>query len=152
MSISIFSNLDDDNNVILDPSFSDCSGAIALQALRQLDTDNQDNETPDIEGRSSGNNISFLTYTYNDYAMRRKAEVLKYKQNKLKTSSKTSFAKVAKQGGTFRRISNRRIENYIETDQCIDGTETLSKATSAGVFGDDTILYLDSSIPYFSTI
>ena len=84
--------------------------------------------------------------------MRRKGEVLKYEKNKLKTSTKFSFARLAKQSGTFRRISNRRIENYIETDQCIDGTETLNKATSAGVFGDDTILYLDSSVPYFSTI
>ena len=31
-----------------------------------------------LVGRSSGNNISFLNFTYNDLTMRRKAQVLKY--------------------------------------------------------------------------
>ena len=94
-SISIFSDLDDDNNVVIDPSYSDCDEAVALQNLRQLDTEFNINVTPDLTGRIRGINLLFggqtndssiftlTNSTYYDHKMRRKAEVLKHKNNKL---------------------------------------------------------------------
>ena len=95
-SVSVFSDIDDGGNVILDPTFSECDAAIALQELRQLDTRFNTNILPDLN-RESGINLLFATSstvygrtttksTYDDHKMRRKAEVLKHKHNKLNQS------------------------------------------------------------------
>ena len=156
-SISIFSDLDDDNNVVIDPSYSDCDAAVALQNLRQLDTEFNINVTPDLTGRIRGINLLFggqtsdssiftLTdSTYYDHKMRRKAEVLKHKNNKLNQSSQKRFS-------STRRYSRQRIINLIESTNCSDTDTTLRSATFSGVFGDSTNLYYDPNVIYYDKL
>lgn len=156
-SISIFSDLDDDNNVVIDPSYSDCDAAVALQNLRQLDTEFNINVTPDLTGRIRGINLLFggqtsdssiftLTdSTYYDHKMRRKAEVLKHKNNKLNQSSQKRLS-------STRRYSRQRIANLIESTNCSDTDTTLRSATFSGVFGDSTKLYYDPNVIYYDKL
>jgi hypothetical protein len=46
-------------------------------------------------GRSSGYTVPIGKFSFEDYTMRRKAEVLQYKKNKTPLSSKQQFAKIA---------------------------------------------------------
>lgn len=97
---------------------SDCDSKLihALTSLRQLDTRFIINDTPDIVGRSTGQNISFDDTSYSEYKMRRKAEVLKYKKKDTGGFTKKQyFAQLAK-GTINRRNSNFAIQNPTYTD------------------------------------
>ena len=76
--------------------------------------------------------------------MRRKAEVLKHNKNKLPISKKLNYSRTAQNNGTFKNISNARIKKLIEDSACVQDTELLTAATFSGVYGDNSILYLDS--------
>jgi hypothetical protein len=152
MSVSIYSDIDDDGIVIIDPSFADCDPAVALQNLRTLNTSSNTNVTPDTTGRDTGQNIDFLLYEYDDLKMRRKAEVLRHSQNKHIRSKKSSYSEIAKGNGSFRNVSNYRIKQLVENNNCQNQIEFLNKATFSGVRGDNTVLYLDENIPFYSTI
>ena len=154
-SISIFSDFDDDNNVILDPSFSDCDAAVSLQALRLLDSrDLGINITPDLN-RNSGLNLLFsgqkrvgyttTNSTYYEHKMRRKAEILKHKQNRLNQSSQKRIS-------SAQSFSRQRIERLIESTNCSDNDTTLRSATFSGVFGDSTNLYYDPNVIYYDKL
>ena len=157
-SISIFSDLDDDNNVIIDPSYSDCDAAVALQDLRQLDTEFNINVTPDLTGRIRGINLLFggqvkedgsifttTDYTYYEHKMRRKAEVLKHKHNKLNQSIQKRFS-------SARSYSRQKITKLIESTNCSDVDITLRSATFSGIFGDSTNLYYNPDIIYYDKL
>ena len=97
---------------------SDCDSKLihALTSLRQLDTRFVINDTPDIIGRSSGQNISFDDTSYSEYKMRRKAQVLKHiKKDTGGFTKKQYFAQLAK-GTIHRRNSNFAIQNPTYTD------------------------------------
>ena len=80
----------------------------------------------------------YVTYSLEDYNMRRKAEVLKYNQNKVKDNSVTrvaNFSRIAK-GNIFR--------NRISLANC----QKKNPAYRSGVPGSK-LLFLNNSVPLY---
>ena len=103
---------------------SDCDSKLihALTSLRQLNTQFTINDTPYNSGRSTGNNVLFYSTsnpsypTYSEYKMRRKAEVLKYKQRDTGGFTKKQYFSQLAKGYINRRNSNFAIQNASYTD------------------------------------
>jgi len=97
-----------------------------------------------IEGRSNGANISFMNFTYSDYMMRRKAEVLKY--DKKDTNKKSNYSYLTKNS----YYSQKSLKNFIDNKT----TDCDNKITCAcsGIKGSDTPYYLDRNVPYYPNI
>ncbi len=154
---------------------SDCDSKLihALTSLRQLNTRFVINDTPNIIGRSVGQNISFDNTSYSDYKMRRKAEVLKHKKKDTGGfTKKQHFAQLAK-GIIHRRNSNFAIQNPTYTDpnplnytvsggslivplsndngtECINTSIKYTRASSSDVPASPNVfLYLDPDIEFF---
>ena len=97
-----------------------------------------------IDGRLTGNQVSFLNFTYADYAMRRKAEVLQYKpkvenkEQKYAYLSKNSYYSRAK---LQKFINNKTIDCNLP-----------SSSSCSGVVGSNMIYYLNPNVPYYPSI
>lgn len=98
-----------------------------------------------IDGRLNGNQISFINYTYADYAMRRKAEVLKHK-DKDTTTNKSSYSYLSQNG----YYSKANLKRFIDQKRVV--CDASSTSSCSGVVGSTTTYYLNASIPYFSSI
>ena len=96
----------------------------------------------DIEGRTIGNNVSFMQFTYSDYTMRRKAEVLKYRKGDT-TSNK--YAYLTKNSYYSRSALKKFIDN--KTTDC-----NPTSCACSGIKGSDTLYYLDPTVPYYPSI
>jgi hypothetical protein len=140
--------------------FADCSNnfieeATALQALRTLDTRDESNVVPNTIGRTAVRNVlqEGLTYGYNDLKMRRKAEVLKHKHNRDNSTSKRAFSSIARGNTKYRHMSKARLEKLVDEDMCSTDLLIFSNPASfAGIRGDNTILYLDTNVPFYDKI
>jgi len=98
-----------------------------------------------LDGRLTGNQISFLNFTYDDYAMRRKAEVLKHKEKDTNTN-KSTYAYLS-QNGYYSRANLKRF-----IDQRTVACNASSSSACSGVVGSTTTYYLNASVPYFPSI
>tara|TARA_X000000950_G_C13896882_1_gene653200 strand:- start:109 stop:585 length:477 start_codon:yes stop_codon:yes gene_type:complete len=104
-----------------------CDQDTALNTLRTTKYAlNVDTSLFTTTGRSSGNNIIFKSNnnpnapTYEEYKMRRKAEVLKYKNsNNENNNNKFSYANIARGNGTV-KIKQNSTQNFILTDANIN--------------------------------
>jgi hypothetical protein len=134
---------------LLDPTEPQTS----LQRLRVLKTrlTGEFVVTPDTVGRATGNQVPFgdTNPTYSEYKMRRKAEVLN-SQNKQGGTSRGTYAYTSKYG----KISNARIKLLKAAQNCEtnDFRYRQKPASNSGVRGDQTILFLNPNIKYFSTL
>ena len=83
-----------DENMLTDPSAS----IFALQRLRILKTRETGDEAvePDTTGRDQETMLDYNQTSYEEYRMRRKAEVLKYKQNTTLGKNKESHENLYK--------------------------------------------------------
>jgi len=132
-----------DENMLTDPSAS----IIALQGLRVLKTRETGDDVviPDTTGRSQVTMIDFDQTNYYQYKMRRKAEVLKYKQNTT-TNKRTQFSALA----TSRR---GKISNSTTTiSNCENDVIRVKRATNSGIQGDDTLLFYDKSVSFIDNL
>jgi len=98
-----------------------------------------------LDGRLNGNQISFLNFTYEDYAMRRKAEVLKHKEKNTNTN-KSTYTYLS-QNGYYSRANLKRF-----IDQRTVSCNASSSSACSGVVGSTTTYYLNASVPYFPSI
>ena len=80
----------------------------------------------------------YITYSLEDYNMRRKAEVLKYNQNKVKDNSVTRVANYA------RIAKSNKLRNRIPLENC----QRKHPAYSSGVPGNK-LLFLNNSVPLY---
>lgn len=129
--------------------------ATALQSLRTLDTRDNANVVPNTVGRTAPRVIfkPGLNYNYENLKMRRKAEVLKHKNNQDTSSSKLSFSNSVKGRSKYRHLSKAKLEKLVDEDMCSTDLQIFSNpATFSGVKGDNTILYLDTSVPFYDKI
>jgi hypothetical protein len=152
-------NIEFDDNPLLDPTETDIltdpnSSRTALQQLRILKTRETGNEQviPNILGRYQGRNIDFRFNTYEDYQMRRKLHVLK-NYNKKQESKKTNYSYFANSGKSkYKHMTNKRINQLIQSQKCTNANILVKPATNSGVFGDNTPLYLDPNVKYHVNI
>lgn len=125
----------------------------SLQRLRVLkDRDMGDQVvTPVIEGRSNGVQVPYggSNPTYEEYKLRRKAEVLKSK-NEERTSANRKYAYATK----FGKVSNSRIKALRASQNCsVNNFKFRQKpAINSGVHGDNTILYLNPNVSFFPNL
>ena len=98
-----------------------------------------------IDGRTNGNQISFINYTYADYAMRRKAEVLQYR-SKDTLNKKNVYSYVSTKGYYSQAQLKRFLEN--QTVEC----NVSSSSSASGVIGSYSTYYLNMSVPFYSSI
>lgn len=146
ISYKASTDVDFTDDWLTDPSAS----IIALQGLRYLKTRETTNEivTPDITGRGIRDCVTFTNFTYDDYKMRRKAEVLKY-PNADRNNTKQSYSYYARNKVTaFKKLSNTRLKTLRDTNACADQPEVLKLGYQAGIYGDTTVLYVDNGVPY----
>jgi hypothetical protein len=99
-----------------------------------------------IDGRIKGNQIDFTNITYEQYQMRRKAEVLQYKPKDTITN-KSKYSYIAKNN----YYSQAKIRKMIE-DRIVDCPGVSSTSSSSGVIGSQMVYTLDPNIPYYPSI
>ena len=104
------------------------------------------------EGRDRGNNVPFGgNIRYYDYAMKRKAKVLKT-NNKLHESKKSSFSRAVAVSTKYKSLSNARIRALRASQQCTPQPRLKKKSTNSGIYGGKDELWFDPDIPFYSTI
>jgi len=98
-----------------------------------------------IDGRLKGNRINFLNFTYDDYKMRRKVEVLQYAPKNINT--KTNYSYISKNN----YYSQAKLQAFInkKSDNC---PENPSSSSCSGVIGSSMIYKLNSKVPYYQSI
>lgn len=99
----------------------------------------------DIDNRSRGQNLRNISKdVYNNYKMRRKAQVLKYNKNKL--NSKNEFSYYAN-----RRVSKNKLLNIRK--KCNNTFPITKPSTNSGIIGSKNVnLYANNNIQYYSNI
>ena len=100
-----------------------------------------------LNGRLSGNNISFTNYTYDELKMRRKAQILKH-ITEVNTNKKQSYSNLVNKTGYYSRA---QLVNFLNnrTQDCPNQT---SSSSCSGVIGSNMNYYLDTKVPYYSSI
>lgn len=103
-----------------------------------------------LDGRTTGTDISFNTTSYEEYKMRRKAEVLQYKtiitnsQNK-----KMSFSSAVNNGGSYSQAQLKKIANI----QAINCPIIKNPATNSGVNAEYKMkYYYNTNIIYYPSL
>ena len=91
-------------------------------------------------------------FTQDQLSMRRKVEILKYKNASLQTNSLTKaqqFAALAK--GTSQKLSAQLLQNLLAGSAPCPGDDLMPTSTAAcGVPGPETVLFLDPAVPLYS--
>jgi hypothetical protein len=105
-----------------------------------------------LDGRLTGKDISFNTYSYEEYKMRRKAGVLQYKGIETKLPTKNElYANVVKNGRGYSQAQLKRIVALRATTE-EDCPIINYPATNSGVNNGRTQLYYNPAINYLSSI
>ena len=99
-----------------------------------------------IDGRLTGNNINFSKFSYEQFKMRRKVEVLRYVP-KNETTTKSNYSNVTKQNYYSQAQLKKMINN--RSGDCPDKVST---GSCSGVFGSIDMYYLEPNVPYYSSI
>jgi hypothetical protein len=122
-----------------------------VQTVLITDTCSQVINTPgvlitSIDGRLKGNQISFMNFTYDEYKMRRKVEVLQYVPKNTNTT-RTKYSYITKNN----YYSQAKLKNFINqaSSECLENPSTSS---CSGVIGSNMIYKLNPNVPYFSSI
>ena len=140
---------------LLDPE----SSREALQTLRILKVRETGNlqVIPNIIGRETGQDISFSdTITYDDLKMRRKAEILKYTNNKITNNlnnKKINYSYHAKSSRSkYKSMTNSRIKSLKQSQICENKDIILKTGINSGIKNSKSLLFLNPSIPFYSQI
>ena len=139
-----------------------CDPSIALTALRTTKYNlNVDPSTFTIVGRSSGNNINFNDYSYEERKMRRKAEVLQYtsRKNLILNNNNSNITQTSSQNifstnnniNNYTRINNTLILTNSNGEICNSNRIIRKSARNSGVPSND-LLFLNSSIPFNTSL
>ena len=137
----------------------DCDSKLihALTSLRQLNTSFDTNLTPNIVGRASGNNVQFNSSenpslpTYSEYKMRRKANVLQYKNATTSGLTKKQYFSKLVRGQINPRKSNQAVQNETYTDPNPNNFTLVNNTLVVSSSTDDNSNCLNTSIDYTPT-
>lgn len=132
-----------DENMLTDPSAS----VLALQRLRFLKTRETGDVivSPDTSGRDENLMLDYNNVSYEEYKMRRKAEVLKYKKNSTLTK-RTHYSALA----STRRRQIVNVETT--TSDCESDIIRVKKATNSGIKGDGSLLFLNKNVTFIENL
>jgi len=137
-----------ETDMLTDPSTS----LFALQRLRVLKTreTGDDIVKPDTTGRRRAEQIKFDTTSYEQYKMRRKAQVLSYSGTSTE-NKKMQFSTISR---VRRGVNNSRLQSLQETKVCDENSvkTKIKRATNSGIRGDGTLLFLDKSVKYIEKL
>ena len=136
-----------------------CDPSVALTALRTTKYSlNIDPSTFTIVGRSSGNNINFNDYSYEERKMRRKAEVLKHTyrknlilNNNITQNSSQNIFSTNNNINNYTRVNNTLILTKSNGEICDNNRIIRKSARNSGVPSNE-LLFLDSDIPFNTTL
>lgn len=138
----------DETTMLTDPS----SSILALQNLRYLKTRETGNKkmTPNTSGRRRIQPIDFESVSYDQYRMRRKAEVLLHSNN-VNENKKTQYAALTQ---TRRGVTNSKLTELQANSDCNDESVKIkvNKGYHSGIRCDGTLLFLDKSVNYYSKL
>ena len=110
-----------------------------------------------LEGRTTGTNVKFLVNgtgpSYEDYKMRRKAEVLKFRNGVnapgVDTSGRNSFKDVVKRGSNFSQAKLKQLLG----ENCTNTTLIISSPSKSGVYINNSPgYYLDTNVIYYPSL
>ena len=103
-----------------------------------------------LNGRLTGTDISFNTTSYDEYKMRRKAEVLQYKTIITQSQNKRmSFSNAVNNGGSYSQAQLKKIANTQEINCPI----VESPATNSGVNAEYKMkYYYNTNITYYPSL
>ncbi len=123
----------------------------ALQRLRYLKTRETGDQpqVPNTEGRTNGKQIQFLNFNYDNYKMRRKAEVLKHLNNKLHITKKQNYVDIVK--GTRNKYKTR-LKKIKADNNCPPNPNIKKKGINSGIKNDSNYIYINPNVPYYSQI
>lgn len=140
-----------ETTMLTDPSAS----IIALQRLRYLKTreTGDDIVVPDTTGRDENPMIEFEYTTYEQYKMRRKAEVLKYQSNVVK-GKKARFSSLSRtRRGQYKGVSDQRLKQSSEDGgDCDNDVIRVKRSVNSGIKGGNTPLYLDPGVTFIEKL
>lgn len=141
--------------------FVDPSAAVeALQNHRYLKTRETGDQivTPNTSGRTRksdptdifelDNNYVNGNDQYDRYKMRRKFEVLKHNNNSGTFTRKQNYSNTV----TNSQISNNRLNSIIESTTSCNNENIYKPGINSGIKNNNTILYLDKNIDYYSNL
>jgi hypothetical protein len=118
-----------------------CSGIVRVPGI-QIET---------IEGRLTGNNITFNKFSYFDMQMRRKGEILQYKNGSANTTFNTKKQNYSQVIKTIKNSYSQAFINHIISKRTTNEDTCpiiLTSASNSGVRGDyKTLLYNDINVP-----
>jgi len=132
-----------DEAMLTDPSAS----IIALQGLRILKTRETGDEVvvPDTIGRAENPMTNFNETSYEQYRMRRKAEVLKYNKNSTITKRTHYSALTSSRRG---KLSN----TSVVSSTCESDIIRVKPAINSGVKGDNSLLFYDQNVTFIEKL
>jgi len=98
-----------------------------------------------IVGRSNGNNIKFVNYSYEQLKMKRKATVLLYPSKEI--TKKNNYSSIINNN----YYSQSKLLSFInsKSQKC---PNVISTSSASGVVGSNTIYYNDPNVPYYPNI
>ena len=142
-------NIDTNNsNLLTDPN----STRDALQQLRILKTRNTGSiaQVPITTGRDRRKNIDFDQFSYEEYKIRRKVEVLK-NQNKSNLSKKSQFSRFSNgQKTKYMSYSTKKRLKALKDSNACDNIPFISQ--NVPISNGGKTLYFDPKIPFHDSL
>lgn len=137
-----------ETDMLTDPSAT----LLALQRLRVLKTRETGDDVvdPDTSGRRRVEQINFDNTSYEQYKMRRKAQVLSYSGTSTE-NKKTQFSSLSR---LRKGVNNARLQSLQESKVCDEESvkTKIKKGTNSGIRGDGTLLFFDNSVKYIEKL
>ena len=131
---------------------TECTQSLALDNIRYLKTRETGDEVviANTIGRTRSQMTSFDDTFYNEYKMRRKAEVLSY-LNSSNENQKTQYASLSR---LRNGINNSKLQSLRDGKECENPqVKTIrKKGTRSGIRGDRTLLFLDRNVKYIDKL
>jgi hypothetical protein len=141
--------VDDTGAIIVDAS---CVNIINVPGanLLSLRLMNQVSQPTTLQGRQRGTILNLNIFSYSDYQMRRKAEILQYKKNQTPLSKKKQYSQISNSGGSYSIQSLRKI---VDSENCPNSDTIVRPPTNSGVYDYNYPgYYYDANVPYLSSL
>jgi hypothetical protein len=141
--------VDDTGAIIVDAS---CVNIINVPgaSLLSLRLMNRSSQATTLEGRQSGTKLNLNIFSYSDYQMRRKAEILQYKKNQSPLSKKKQYSQISNSGGSYSIQSLRKI---LDSENCPNSDSIVRPPTNSGVYDYKYPgYYYDQNVPYLPSL
>ena len=121
------------------------AGRDALQRLRFLKTRETGDQpqVPNTQGRTNGDQVDFTNFNYENLKMRRKAEVLQHKQNKMKSTKKQKYVQIL-----HRNKYTKRLKDLVQKNNCPQNANIKKPGINSGIKNDRSYIYFNPDVPY----